>query len=216
MAKKSLVLYASMTGNTEKVALRFKKVFDKNGWECDVFKIEKNTDLKNPPFDYHNYDFLCVGSPVIASLPVKDVIEILRLSPMSPHAGRPDIAGASMEEMLKKLTKHRQMLSKAPPEGAPRGGHAKIVFGPNDKKGIVFVTLAGQEFGLKEALPALTYLESEMEHLRFQCMGRFACPGRFGKAEGWFKDLVHRPSERDLLKAEIFLEEILEELDEHL
>jgi len=33
-----------------------------------------------------------------------------------------------------------------------------------------------------------------------------------GVQSRWFKDLQHRPGERDLLKAEIFLEEILEEL----
>ena len=31
MAKKSLIIYASVTGNTEKVANRFKQVFEKKG-----------------------------------------------------------------------------------------------------------------------------------------------------------------------------------------
>jgi hypothetical protein len=31
------------------------------------------------------------------------------------------------------------------------------------------------------------------------------------KETGWYKDLNERPSERDLLKAEIFMEEIIEE-----
>ena len=47
MAKKSLILYASMTGNTEKVAQRFQQAFVKKGWECDIFKIDKKTDADN-------------------------------------------------------------------------------------------------------------------------------------------------------------------------
>ena len=49
MAKKGLVIYASWTGNTEKVALRFQKVFEKYGWECDMLKVTKHTDVKTYP-----------------------------------------------------------------------------------------------------------------------------------------------------------------------
>jgi len=41
-----------MTGNTEKIAMRFKQVFINKKWQCDVFKIDKNTDTDNPPFDF--------------------------------------------------------------------------------------------------------------------------------------------------------------------
>jgi len=148
----------------------------------------------------------------------------------------------------------------------------KIVPGP--KNGIVFVTYNGGHLGPKEAEPALSLLELEIEHLRFKCIGKFSCPGKmnfgggdavgrvaqwFGwtkesaqgkiqrynenpeapefaaftledrqqiaraKASGqmpqggtpharaWHWDLDNRPNERDLQKAEIFLEEILED-----
>ena len=64
MSKKSLILYSTMTGNTEKVAMRFRKVFEKKGWVCDIFKIDKKTDAINPPFNLEDYDFLCIGSPL--------------------------------------------------------------------------------------------------------------------------------------------------------
>jgi flavodoxin len=63
MANKALILYASMTGNTEKVALRFKQTFEKKGWQCDMVKVDKNI-AANPPFNYKDYNFLCVGSYV--------------------------------------------------------------------------------------------------------------------------------------------------------
>ena len=218
MAKKSLVMYASMTGNTEKVALRFKKVFEKMGWECDMLKVDGNTDTDNPQVDYSRYDFLCVGSPVIKSLPVGEILKMLLNAPQNPHGGRSFTPGATMDELMAEYNQHLREVREKEKEEEKRAPAARqesieIVFGPDDKKGIVFVSYGGLHQGPKEAEPALALLDSEMEHLRFQCMGRFACPGRFGNLDcGYFKDLPRRPTERDLLKAEIFLEEILERL----
>jgi hypothetical protein len=187
MPQKSLILYSSRTGNTEKVALRFKKVFEKKGWQCDIFKVDKNIDIENPPFDYRDYDFLCVGSYIDWSLPPDELLFIMRHNPQSAHCLRKPSSKAY--------------------------GHRRIVIGP--KKGIVFITYAGAHLGPKEALPALYLLELEMEHLRFECIGQFSCPGKmFNRPTPgfWHGDISHRPSERDLLKAEIFMEEKIEEL----
>ena len=63
MGKKCLIIYSSYTGNTEKVALRIKSTFEREGWECDIFKIGKKAeDILNPPFDINLYDFVCVGA----------------------------------------------------------------------------------------------------------------------------------------------------------
>jgi hypothetical protein len=182
--KKSLILYQSMTGNTEKVALRFKKVFEQKGWQCDTFKVDKKTDINNPPIDFQKYDFLCAGSGVYAQLP-----------------------GNELFRMLFNITHMKREGGKKPPP------HRKIVTGP--KAGIVFVTYAGVHLGPKEAEPALSLLDLEIEHLKFKCIGRFSCPGKMGNRPRpgyWYGDLIHRPSERDLQKAEIFLEEKIEEL----
>jgi flavodoxin len=181
--KKALIIYQTMLGNTEKVALRFKKVFEKKGWQCDVFKVDKDMDVDNLPFDFNDYDFLCAGSGVYAALPGKEVVDI----------------------MFK--TTHRKRRA-----GKIVRVHRKITVGP--KKGVVFVTYAGTHLGPKEAEPSLSLLDLNIEHLRFRCVGRFCCPGNIGKRATpayWHGDIRGRPSERDLLKAEIFLEEILEE-----
>jgi flavodoxin len=181
--KKGLIIYQTQTGNTEKVALRFKKVFEKKGWACDIFKVDKNMNADNMPFKFEDYDFLCAGSGVYAALPGKDVTDI-----MFKTTHRPKRNGKIVRV------------------------HRKITPGP--KKGVVFVTYAGTHLGPKEAEPSLSLLELNIEHLKFICIGRFSCPGAMGKKATpgyWFGDIRGRPNERDLQKAEIFLEEKLEE-----
>ena len=79
MGKKAVVLYWSRTGNTEKVALRFKSTFERNGWECDIFKIRKREeDILNPPFDINEYDFMCAGSGLMVHLPYNEILNLLR------------------------------------------------------------------------------------------------------------------------------------------
>ncbi len=252
MAKKSLILYQSKTGNTEKVALRFKKIFDKKGWDCSLFKVGKDTDVVNPPFEYDDYDFLCVGSGVFKQLPPSEIVDIMfNVTHPMPFKG-----------------------------SKPGRVHVQGMIIPGPKNGVVFVTYNGGHLGPKEAEPALSLLEVEMEHLRFKCIGKFSCPGKMnfggggdavgrvaqwfgwtkevarekiqrynanpdtpefasftiedrqqmdrGKttaqmpqggpppARSWHWDLDNRPNERDLEKAEIFLEEILEDYYEGL
>lgn len=181
--KKGLILYQTKTGNTEKVALRFKKVFEKNGWKCDIFKIDKNMDVDNLPFDFQDYDFLCAGSGVYGALPGRALTDIMFKTTHQPRrAGK-------IVRVLRKIT-------------------------PGPKTGVVFVTYAGTHLGPKEAEPALSLLDLNIEHLRFKCIGRYSCPGKMGERPTpgfWHGDISGRPSERDLRKAEIFLEEKLEE-----
>jgi hypothetical protein len=89
------------------------------------------------------------------------------------------------------------------------------VLGPDSKKAIIFVTYAGYEFGPKEAAPALQLLDLEIEHIGFECIGHFCCPGKFINGPTpttYHGDIRDRPNERDLLKAEMFIEEKLEEI----
>jgi len=187
MSKRSLIVYESRTCNTEKVALTFKGVFERAGWKCDMFKVDKNVNVNNPPFDYGVYDFICVGSLVVDSQPTELIMNIMRKNPLSGH-----------------------YVPNATPGG---GGYKKVVPGP--KKGVVFVTYGGAHMGPKEAVPALYSLALEMEHLKFICIGKFACPGKMSdrpNPDFFYKDLHLRPNERDLKKAEIFMEEKLEEI----
>ena len=81
MGKKCLIIYSSHTGNTEKVASRFKSTFEKNGWECDIFKIRRKAeDILSPPFDplLTDYDFMCVGSGIYFHYPYSEIVNLIR------------------------------------------------------------------------------------------------------------------------------------------
>ena len=195
MSKRSLILYYSMTGNTEKVVQRFKQVFEKRGWECDLLKVDKNTPLSPSPFDCDKYDFICVGSGVYKSLASWRLIDVMRQNPQSIHYGT-GIGPAAEERDPTAAGQPVERPANQPASGPPRMGHKKIVFGPEAKKGIVFVTYAGHDFGPSEAVPALENLALELEHLKFKCAGKFCCPGKYGNRnnpEQWFKDLTQRP-----------------------
>lgn len=181
--KKGLILYQTMLGNTEKVARAFEKAFINKGWDCDVFKIDKDITVDNMPFSYDDYDFLCAGSGVYAALPGKEITDLMfKYTHQTKRDG-------------KIVRVHRRI-------------------NPGPRKGVVFVTYAGTHLGYKEAEPALALLDLNIEHLKFKCIGRFSCPGAVSKKPTpgqWFGDITGRPNQRDLTKAQIFMEEKLEE-----
>ena len=210
MSKKCLIIYSSFTGNTEKVALRFKSTFERNGWECGIFKIRKKAeDILNPPFDPDDYDFICVGSGIRSHLPYNETMNVLRRFRIGTD---PRVALVNRDETIPYI--------KTPmPDSLPswQGRHRKIVLGPDSKKGIVFATYAGYEFGPKEALPSLQLMALEIEHLSFECIGMFCCPGKFiddPTPQTYHGDIRDRPNEKDLMKAEMFIEEKLEEIED--
>jgi len=78
-SKRCLIIYASYSGNTERVANTIREVFVKNGWTCDCFNIKPGFDVENPPFDFEDYEFLCVGSLIIWGLPPDEILEVMRI-----------------------------------------------------------------------------------------------------------------------------------------
>ena len=211
MGKKCLIMYSSLSGNTEKVALRFKDTFEKHGWECDNFKVTGKTDIMNLPFKFKDYDFVCVGSGLILHLPSEEILNAIKIQTgvdrrpavrfrMGERPGREQQAGSPKDKGDTKPHTHR-----------------KIVLGPDAKPAVVFATYAGFEFGPREAEPALQLLALEVEHTDFMCIGSFCCPGKFlnhptpGTYHG---DIRDRPNTTDLLKAELFIEDKLEQIRE--
>ena len=213
MGKKCLITYSSYTGNTEKVANRFKEVFKNQGWQCDVFKVKKNADdILRPRYDIRHYDFVCVGSGLRGHLPYNEILNMLRgvWTKMDPR-----ITMRFRDEILSYLP---GPVPEIPADRIPTEDHGKIVLGPESPKAIVFITYAGYEFGPKEAEPAAALLALEVEHIGFQCIGQYCCPGKYlddPTPRTFLGDIRDRPNERDLLKAEIFIEEKLEEIAEH-
>ena len=209
MSKKCLIIYSSHSGNTEKVALRFKSTFEKNGWSCDLFKVRRKAeDILRPPYNPDDYDFLCAGSGIASHLPYSEILLLIRKL----------IYGFDPRLVLKPRGEDITYLKEPITDtemGDPAKHHRKITIGPDSKKAAVFVTYAGMEFGPKEALPAMQLLALDIEHLEFECIGQFCCPGKYlndptpGTYHG---DIRKRPNKNDLLKAEMFVEEILEKI----
>jgi hypothetical protein len=213
MDKRALIVYSSFTGNTERVAERFRQTFVKNAWACDSVKIRKRAeDILNPPFDLGDYAFICVGAGIRSHLPYNETLNVLRRLRLGTD---PRVALQWRDETIPYIT--GPLPESPPPFRDPKliDRHRKIVLGPDAPKAVVFVTYGGYEFGPKEAEPSLQLLELEVEHLGFRCIGHFCCPGRFiddPTPRAYHGDIRDRPNEKDLLKAELFIEEKLEEI----
>jgi hypothetical protein len=211
MSNKCLITYTSFTGNTEKVALRFKETFEKQGWQCDMFKVRKQADdILRPPFDIRQYDFLCAGSGLRAHLPYNEILNMLRgfRTEMDPR-----ITLRNRDETIPYIT---EAVPEIPPHKKdPSNSHKKIILGPNAPRAVVFITYAGYEFGPKEADPAVQILALELEHIGYQFIGKFCCPGKYldkPTPKTFHGDIRDRPNEKDLLKAQYFIEDKLEEI----
>jgi hypothetical protein len=209
MNKTCLITYTSLTGHTEKVALRIKSTFEQRGWICDLFKVRKNADdILRPPYDIRKYDFVCVGTGLRVHLPYNEIYNMLR---GFRTGSDPRFVLRSRDESIPYIT---EPLPQFHPKRDP-SFHHKIILGPDSKKCIVFATYAGYEFGPKEAEPAMLLLDLEMEHIGFQCIGHFSCPGKFiddPLPRTFHGDIRDRPNEKDLLRAQLFIEEKLEEI----
>jgi hypothetical protein len=210
MDKKCLITYSSITGNTEKVALKFKETFEKKSWHCDIFKVRKNADdILRPPFNLRSYDFVCAGSGLRSHLPYNEVLNMLRgfRTGMDPR-----ITLRFRDETIPYIT---EPIPEIPHHKSPKTDHGKMVLGPDSPRAAVFITYAGYEFGPKEAEPAVQLLALELEHIGFQYVGSFCCPGKYvddPMPRTFHGDIRDRPNEKDLLKAQMFIEEKLEEM----
>jgi hypothetical protein len=212
MSKNCLITYSSYTGHTEKVAFRFKETFENQGWQCDIFQVRKNADdILRPPFDIRQYDFVCAGSGLRAHLPYNEILNMLR----GFRAGMdPRIVLSKRDETIPYIT---EPITESPSESKLSINHRKIVLGPDAPRAVVFITYAGYEFGPKEAEPAALLMGLELEHIGFKFVGTFCCPGRFfdnPTPRTFHGDIRDRPNEKDLLKAQFFIEDKLEEIAE--
>jgi flavodoxin len=73
MLKTALIVYASNTGNTKKVAFAIKE-----GLEDGGLKVELKTPKEAEAEDYFSYDLVCVGSPSIEWQPAKPMTDFLK------------------------------------------------------------------------------------------------------------------------------------------
>lgn len=246
---KALILYATISGNSEKIAKAFERVLVHYGFEVDVKKaVDAVTPVK-----ITGYDLYVVGTGIVAGLPEKNLLGAF-------GAGN--------------YTNMRQTAEIGGDIGAPQWGRGVPL-----SKGIIFLTYGGNRRGPSEILGASSMLEMMMTDMGIVCMGRFACAGipepskrqshnqaddlaqalntsveevaplleaylnnptdekitslpqniqelvkkaanakqevdqrLVGKPRVWHNELIGRPSERDIVKAEIFMAEFVEDV----
>ncbi|MDR1495704.1 MAG: hypothetical protein LBS67_02125 [Clostridiales Family XIII bacterium] len=76
MAYRALILYASITGNTEKVAFAFRDALVKYEFQVDTARFGKHDFMERPTY-FDNYDLICLGSPIMAALPHQRLMNAL-------------------------------------------------------------------------------------------------------------------------------------------
>lgn len=205
MKKKALILYASITGNTEKIAKAFQRSFEHYGFTVDMCKVTNKTEYV--PKNYQDYDVVCLGSLIIAGSPTSAVIKRFSLgggSDLESNVTKNAEAGLDFNAGgggLKGPGPNGPMPGGPgggmPPMGGPGGpdmdapmgsGTLSYAGGPAphgiyQPLGIVFTTYGGGFYGSNEALATLETLKLYLETSSVKVIGKFACCGReFGPA----------------------------------
>ncbi len=177
MAKrKALILYSSMTGNTEQIGKAFGEVCEENGFAVDYLKIVPGIDWDENPVYVEEYDLVGLGSPIIAGLPYKELYEVMGLQSNKFLQGGP--------KWLK--ARHEADQKNGGPQDEPgipgvvAGCRAPGVQGSMKKTiyGFVFVTYGGSGVGPKEAIGSLEIMEELMRVNNIRTVGKFATCGK--------------------------------------
>lgn len=151
MARKALILYASVTGNTEKIAGYFQEALEEMNWQVDSIKITNQTSFVENPIFFDQYDLLFVGSPIMAGLPSTLIGKNLGLTASMPprmYSDRLIMPGLKRPES---------------PDYTPYA--------------IEFCTYGGTSTGPSECLATLAIEKLYLENLYIQTIGQFACLG---------------------------------------
>lgn len=168
MKRKALVLYASITGNTEMVAMAMGKTMENYNFQVRYEKIIPKKDWSADPIDVADYDVVVLGSPIIAGLPYKEVNNLMGLQGTcclkgDPMLMKPTVVNPGIPGVVE------------PPRGMTPGVKGEVC---KTVYGIVFVTYGGCTVGPAESTAALATLEEYMRVNNIRTVGKFACAGK--------------------------------------
>lgn len=165
---KALIIYASITGNTEQIAQAFADTFSEYNITPRLVKLEGNY-LGEQIMDVNvgEYDFVCIGTPVIASLPYHDLY--IHYGAQDDY-GRRSFGGAQGPGNGPQDDRHVEPGAPGGP-GDPPGGDPNAV-----QHRIAFCTYGGVGEGPTEATASLELIKELFHGNGF--VGFFACPGK--------------------------------------
>ncbi len=199
--RRALILYATMTKNTERVANWFREQLEYYYWDVTMFRLVKSADWAGMQKDlyFDDYDLVLLGSPIVAGFPLTIVNKVFSLG-----------AGGALEENVNKQVESGKGFQAGAdvmgggPDGvsgaAGEGGGKPGAVGAHWRRhmcpypggacrdnykpyGVVFTTYGGGFFGPVEASATLEILKMYLNLNDVQTIGRFACCGReFGPA----------------------------------
>lgn len=175
--RRVLLMYATMTRNTEKVAEWFKETFEHYGWDVTYLRVANNTkwsELQDQLY-FDDYDLVCLGSPIVGGQPLQCVIKAFSFGG----------GGALEKEVQANLdSKKADAAAEAKkPEGAMWRRHRAPAPGmPNHSDyrpyGIVFSTYGGGFYGSEECVATLELLKLYLNLNNVDVVGKFCCAGR--------------------------------------
>lgn len=175
--RRALLMYATMTKNTEKVAEWFRQTFKHYGWDVTFLRVAANTDWAGQQDNlyFEDYDLICLGSPIVGGSPLQSVIKAFSFG----------ADGALEQEVQQNLDAKKEDASGPlkKPEGAVwrrrkapyPGMQARDAYRP---LGIVFTTYGGGFYGTTECGATLEILKMYLTNQDVDVIGKFACAGR--------------------------------------
>lgn len=184
---KALILYSSLTGNTEKIAVCFKETLEHYGFAVDFMKI---TSKLNVSRDFSDYDLVCLGSMIIAGSPTKVLSKKMSLGggdgaptgdpmPAGEPGGGPGgpPPGAGPAGMLQDSGDGTIGSGDNTPMAAAYAG-GPSPHGTYQPLGLVFTTYGGGFNGSNETMATLELLKLYLELQNVVVIGKFACCGK--------------------------------------
>lgn len=174
--RRALIMYATMTKNTEKVANWFKETFERYNWDVTYIRIKNNMDWSpwagQTYFD--DYDVVCLGSPIVGGGPLQAILKAFSFG------GGGDLE-KSVQQKLDSKEKDASMPAVAA-GGSWRRERAAYpgIFNKNCRRpyGIVFSTYGGGFYGSRECNGTLAMLELYLRNYDCDIVGKFACGGK--------------------------------------
>ena len=178
--RKAVVLYGSLTGNTEMVGKAMAEVLEEYGFEVRCEKITPKKDWAANPVYFWEYDIVVLGSLIVAGLPYKEVYQLLGLTGGRNIMGttsNPSNPGDPEKNPIARLMNHSGIPGIVAPSvatGSPgaKGDNLPTIYG------VVYATYGGSGVGEPECQGTLAVLEELLRVNGVRTVGKFACPGK--------------------------------------
>ena len=179
--RKAVVLYGSLTGNTEMVGKAMAEVLEEYGFETRCEKLSAGRDWSKTPVFFKDYDIVVLGSLIVAGLPYKEVYQLLGLQgnrtingiTMAPGVEPPD-PDLNPLGRLNRNSGIPGIVAPSVATGSPgaKGDNLPTIYG------VVYATYGGSGVGPPECYGSLEVMEELLRVNGIRTVGKFACPGK--------------------------------------